>query len=236
MDITYVSSLKALNVAYSAIYKEQLFPAETLKTFNQKKHEGEIIVLKKTMVEKTVYPQFCKATAEFIDEFIPKFIAEKCSMLPPTVEKWILYQLWYSARYLNHQLSKRLNYQAALSNSFAGKCFQELFLGLRTHAAHAIAGKNSLNALINFEHVLLQVCSKVAQTPSNPNMNLIAALVKSLADSLSQQNDIDTELHQFLSISEEEAFIVRLEWHRENNTLPKGLPDPQQGETHSAES
>ena len=167
------------NGAYSAIYKVQLLSEDSVKTSNQKKHEIEIILLKRIVGRNTIYPQFCKTTAQFIDEFIPKFIAEKCSVLPYAVERWILFQLWYTVRYLNYQLSKRLNYQAQISDSLAGKCFQELFLGFRTHAAHVVAGKSSLRAIINFEHLLLQVCSKVSKSPKAPNMELVAAIVRS---------------------------------------------------------
>src|SRR5262249_39351848 len=48
------------------------------------------------------------------------------------------------------------------------------------------------------------------------------------ADSISKQKTIDQFLLTYAECSAKQKFIARLTWHKGNNTLPKGVPDPSQ--------
>lgn len=227
VDFCYVTSLKVANRTYSAIYKKELVDNEAVKTLVQKKHEREILELKRRLGNSPVYLEFCEKTAQYINEFIPKYIGEKLTVLPLSTEMLILYKLGYPLRYLNYQLNKHTNYRDSLISNAFGRCVQGEFVGLRTNVAHCLASKSTVNSFLDFEHVLLNVCLKLVEISKKPpSQAWIQPAVHSFANSLSQQKPIDQFLGSHHFDSKADAFIARLAWHKTNNSLPKGLPDP----------
>lgn len=227
VDFCAITSLKVVNGIHVCAFKTSLIPQDSLKTLAQIKHEKEIQELRKEL-EKSIYPLFCRTTANYLNEVIPLIIGEKLEIIPSMTESWILFKMGYIIRYLNYQLDKHINYRTALTSSRVGKYVQGTFVGVRNQFAYLVSEVNG-NSVLNFEHLLLRIAKKINTAKKGISQKeWMEVIIKSLAASFSQQSEIDHFLSQVPCESKEEAFIARLKWHKDHNSLPKGLPDPDQ--------
>lgn len=228
VDYCYTSSMRMLNAVSFVLVQNEVVSTEKTKTLKQIERERQIALYQEKLGSDTIYPQFCHVTAEYINAIIPKLIAEKLSALPSFGESWALYRLGFAIRYLNHQIDKRLEYRNALITSLFGKKVQGAFNGLRSKAGHFLVGKHNLEPLLSFEHLLLSLCVKLTDSEGGgiKSHDLIKAAINSLGKSLLEEDEIETFLQDQSCNSDEEALITRLEWHRQTNSLPKGVPNP----------
>jgi hypothetical protein len=228
IDYCFTATLRTANHIAEKVLQTALFEQETLKTQKQIQREKEIALFRSQLGERTVYPKFCRTTATYINEAIPKIVGEKLAALPPFTEGWILYKMGISIRYLNYQIEKRTGYRAAIINSLFGKTLEGNFIGLRCRVAHLLTGKHNLEPLINFEHLLLNLCIKLTSQKGDDarSKRLMQTAIKSLGRSLGYQPSIETFLNGHPFHSKEEQMIGRLEWHACQGILPEGLPNP----------
>jgi hypothetical protein len=124
---------------------------------------------------------------------------------------------------------KHKNYKKEIVTSKIGRMAQSVFSTVKTNLAHKAFGKSALNYVIDFEHILLQTCLYLANPETPPETEKwMRIIIRSLAKSSSQQAQIDDFLQRLQLDSPEDKFIARLTWHKQNGTLPGGLPDPKQ--------
>lgn len=228
VDYCYTTSLRAVNHLGEKLLHEEIISEDNRKTLKQKEREQQIIQFREQLGDETIYPRFCNVTASYINEIIPKIIAEKLGSLPEFAEGLALYRLGLTIRYINYQLNKRTGYRDAAISSLFGQRVTAKYNGLRSHAADFLVGKHNLEPLLSFEHLLLNICAKLKAESGKDNLSvhLIKRAVRSLGQSLKMQPHIEHFIEKLLLDSPQERFIARLEWHKRNNSLPKGLPNP----------
>jgi len=229
IDYCYTSTLRAVNKISVRFFSREPMDPEDLKTLGQKKREREIVIYQRTLGENTAYPDFCRTTAQYINMSIPHFFGEKLSDLPGFGEATFLFRINLPIRYANYKIDQRSGYRNKLINSLFGKCVQGNYVGYRTRMAHLLLGKHNLEPLINFEHLLLKLCTTLSgMYERKPTRNLTGTLLKSIGSSLAKQEEVDQFLQPMDLHSDDERFIARLEWHKRDQSLPRGLPDPHQ--------
>lgn len=228
VDYCYTTTLRAVNHIGVKLTNEEVFSEERRKTLKQKEREQQIVTFRERLGNETIYPRFCGVTASYINEIIPKLIAEKMGGLPTFVEGWGLYRLGLIARYLNYQVNKRSGYREAAITSRIGQHVIARYNGLRSHTADYLVGKHNLEPLISFEHLLLNICVKLTSGEGREDLSehLVRQAIKSLGHSLDAQRQIDEFMQGLPLESSQDRFIARLEWHHKNGCLPKGLPNP----------
>lgn len=232
IDYCYTTTIRCFNKLYISYSGKELVNSENIQTNYKREKNGEIPALQHQLGLQTIYPQFCRITASYINDFIPQIIGQQLSILPSFVEGLVLYRLGITARYIDRQGNKHLDYRTFLRSSPAGKFLLGNYNGIKNRTAILLTGKENLEQLVNFEHILLEFCLLFNSHPDSEEnktektKNWTALLLKSLAKSLSNQNIIDTHLNDHGFKSEEEKFIGRLEWYHKQGSLPQGLPNP----------
>lgn len=229
-DYMYTSSLRAVNrIALSAI-KEPVYVSKELQTFSQQRKKREMKEFKLRLGSNTIYAEFCKETAQLIYEIIPKIAGEAMALLPPAFEMYGLYKAGFGARYLNWKVIQRTNYREYFLNSNVGRNLSHFYCGLRYSLTNSILCKENVSPLINLEHLLLLLSTKISPKKEGDQevFPLSEIILKSLGKSITHLQNADAFVLSCNCKSEEEAFIARLEWYRQNNILPDGLPDPRE--------
>ncbi len=227
IDICFMTSLRVANGIYFSIFNEGLVSTDALQTLVQKKRSQEKIEFNKQLTKKNVYAQFSVVTAQYLYEIIPRSIGEQLHLLPTAAEGWILFKLGYCVRYLDYQLKKKWHYQEVLAADEVGKLIKRQYLGTGHRIVHYLVHQKSLEPVVDFEHLFLNLFCKMTASAPKDHRQLAEAMVKSFAVSLSQQKEIDQYLKDIqLNDDQEGAFIARLKWHKNHHSLPKGLPDP----------
>jgi hypothetical protein len=228
IDYTYTTCKRAVNKVSQVATGVELFNSEELKTNNQLQKEREVSEMGEELGKKTVYPQFCSETAKLVDDLFPKLIGMQMIHIPRIAEQSFFYTLWLPYRYLNHQIDRRTDYRKAMLDSGVFKSMSRWYWFLTSNFSNSLLCKNNVSPILNFEHVLLKICMKVKPKVEGGEQGttLIDVVIASVAKSIEKLQECDEYLETLDFDSRREKFIERLEWHRKDQSLPPGVPNP----------
>lgn len=223
VDYGHVISLKTLNFVSKIFCKGMNI--QPFESMNKKRKAENIERYSKAFLEGSICPDFCKITAGSIYEFIPLAIAEQSRVIPSHVENWVLYRAGLTVRYFCYKTNQHTGYRSAVISSATVQRLHGHFSGVCTNLSHAFLGRESLERLVSFEELLLELLSKLRNQDAI-SKKWAALVFISVGRSLEQQTAVEKYLNRPHFRTEEERLIGRLQWHKKDESLPKGLPDP----------
>lgn len=233
IDITYIILLRLMVAIYARVFSQPQFAKSTLQTLGQRNRESEKEAMQRKLKEKKITRDFCNITGQYVNAVIPPIIASKLSAVVPGLESWGTFKLGYLFRYAKYQVDMRTGCRAAFIESAWGKTLATVNRGLNTRLAAIFTHKAVLDFWVDFEHTFMRLCMKAEGDASSEELqskNQMAKALDSLAQSLSQQAEIDAYIKTLKVESPEEALIARLEFCCAKKTLPPGVPDPSKEE------
>lgn len=228
IDYTCVTGRRMANKVSQVLVDQELYSPEELKTNNQQLKEREIKEMSLKLGEDSAYTNFCKDTALLVDELFPKLVCAQMIGLPRLVEQSFMYTLWLPYRYINYQINRRKDYRQKMIDSDAFKTMERLYWYVTTNFTHSLLCKENVSPILNFEHVLLQLCMKLKPKveEKNKGTSLTDVILRSVSKSIERLQACDEYLNGLKFDSKREAFIERLEWYRVKGYLPLGTPNP----------
>lgn len=229
VDFCLMTPLKIANVAYQKVMEKQLLDSEKLKTRIQIKQELEKKQMRKAFGKNNPKAHFCRESAAYINLIIPKLLAEEMSILPSAFESYVLFKLGYFIRYINYQFDKKLDYKDTVIKHVFGQAMIRGLIKARTNFSHFVCSPMYVKGLIDFEFLFLKALTKLLNSNNQDTgkvKKVIKLLIRALGKSFSEQSFIEGFLREHSFQSKEEAFIARLEWHKQKGSLPNSLPDP----------
>ncbi|MEM1283351.1 MAG: hypothetical protein AAGG81_07340, partial [Chlamydiota bacterium] len=226
IDYTCVTGRRVANKVSQLVSDHEFFSPEELKTINQQVKEREIKEMMLRLGEDSTYTNFCKDTALLVDGLFPKLVCGQMIGLPRLAEQSFMFTMWLPYRYINYQLNRRTDYRQKMIDSGAFKTMERLYWHVTTNFTHSLLCKENVSPILNFEHVLLQLCMKLKPKveEKNKGTSLTDVILRSVSKSIERLQACD-ECLKSQKCNSNDAFILRLGWYRSKRYLPPGMPE-----------
>jgi hypothetical protein len=224
IDLCCCLGLRLINGVWTKVFKMTPVPPEYMRTEVQRRRDKQKAALDNKM-EKTVHPKIARALSDFAHAIAPQIVGNNSWVFSTYARDFMLFQSWQCVRYSIRQINKKTTLSQRIFDSSLGRNIQGNYKSLVGKVAHQICESDRSNPLfIDFHHFLLDLSFKFfSRVEEKKPKNWPAILLNTLGTSLKGQQELDAHLLNF--VSDEDKFIARFNWHRENKTLPKGLSD-----------
>lgn len=247
IDLSFRLFLRLVASITALVRTTPLFSEETLLTSKQKSRIVDLTKKQQELASVDECATLCKLTGTLIDETIPQVVADILQDVPSFAEETAVYTLWMSfpffsrlgVRYLNRQVQMRAGVRDAAVHSVFVQSLGRAYTALSSRCTQAVIKKSLTNPWVDFEHLVVTLCSKLQevhasmledlkkQRPDAPETpKNIGLMLRSLAIVMSRQHSIDKFIAQKQLEGDAACFIARLVWHKNDGTLPPGVPDP----------
>lgn len=233
VDFVFVTAKKETNAFLKLIGSDPLYDSEELVHVEKEKRESEKNTFREKISNQEVHT-FCFHTAELIYALIPKYINNKLIELAPMqVENSIKYQFMFLSRYFINKVEYKLELREKFLQSTIGDLAKQALSYCSNHLTEHCLSRYKIEPLVDFEHFLLKVSAKISSSENTPSKKppLKDILLRSFAESIQLLEKCDEYLKkeypsEKYSLDSTEELILRLDWYKENNALPKGFPNP----------